>query len=337
MLKLTCQNETKRDKNMEYLNKSRNHVKVIKELSIELDFSVQFLSEDWIIHLQKDNKIHYIYGYEWDINSATAQLIAKDKTATSEILSLNKINAIEHKLFFNYNLQTNYTGQNGCWMDIMKYVEKYKKDDDYNIVCKPNKGTGGNDVYKISNQIELESTIQKMFSKYRDLCLCPFYNIENEYRAIYLNGEILLLYLKDRPFVVGNGRDNLMALIVSKYGEKGINYFEDLRDELMSVIERKEKKYISWKHNLGNGAQAIIIDNVEIKNRISELVQHVADSLDIKFASIDIAIVQGEYYVVEVNSGIMIEKFATQTNDFAYNYYEITKEIYRKVLNYLFR
>jgi len=322
---------------MEYLNKRRTLVKVIKELSEELRFDAQFLSEDWIICLKKGNQTHYIYGYEWGLNSATTQLIAKDKTAAYEILSQNQINAIEHKLFFNYNLQAKYTGQNGCWEDIMNYVQEHKKGDDYQIICKPNKGTGGNDVYKISNQIELESTVQKMFSKYRDLCLCPFYNIENEYRAIFLNDEVLLLYLKDRPFVIGNGKDNLTTLIINKYGEQGVGYLENLNNDLILILQDKEKRTISWKHNLGNGAKAIIIEDIKIKNDVSKLVQQVADTLDVKFASIDIAVVQGQYYVMEVNSGIMIENFAAQTNDNQYNYYEITKNIYRKAIKYLFQ
>jgi len=322
---------------MEHLSKQRIHIKLISELSIELGFDTQFLSEDWVICLMKNNKIHYIYGYEWGINSATAQLIAKDKTATYEIMSQNQIKAIEHKLFFNYNTQIKYTGQNGCWEDIMNYVQAHKRDNDYSIICKPNKGTGGNDVYKISSQIELESTVQKMFSKYRDLCLCPFYKIDNEYRVILLNGEILLLYLKDRPFVVGNGVENLSTLIINKYGEKGISYLENLNNDLMLIVPNNDKIFISWKHNLGKGAKAVIIDDVEIKNKISILVQQIASVLNIKFASIDIAVIEGEYYLMEVNSGIMIENFAIQIPDSRFNYYEIAKNIYRKALNYLFK
>lgn len=64
-----------------------------------MGFEVQFLSEDWITVIKRQNKVGYIYGYEWGINSSTAQLLAKDKEATYEILSRNHINAIEHKLF----------------------------------------------------------------------------------------------------------------------------------------------------------------------------------------------------------------------------------------------
>lgn len=322
---------------MKYLNKERYHIKIIKKLSVELGFDALFLSDDWVIRLQKDDTVHHVYGYDWGINSATAQLIAKDKAATYEILSENKIKAVEHKLFFNYGILAGYIGRNGCWGDIMDYVQRHKKGDDYNVICKPNKGTGGNDLYKISNQMELESTVQKMFSKYRDLCLCPFYEIEGEYRAVFLNGEVILLYLKDRPFVVGNGKDTFAKLVMDGYGEKGIKYLESMSNDLAVIVPRDEKRTVSWKHNLGNGAKAIITEDVGIKSDLSKLARRVADSLDIKLASIDIAVVHGEYYVMEVNSGIMIENFAAQAPDVMYNYYEITEDIYRKILAYLFK
>ena len=62
-----------------------------------------------------------------------------------------------------------------------------------------------------------------------------------------------------------------------------------------------------------------------------------ATVLDIKFASIDIAVIDGEYHVMEVNSGIMIENFATQNPDSKYNYYDITKNIYKKAVKHLLK
>lgn len=320
---------------MKQLNNKRILVKVLQELSVEIGFEVQFLSESWITVIKKGSSIHYIYGYEWGLNSSTAQLIAKDKEAAYEILSQNHINAIEHKLFFNYGLQAKYMGQKGCWNEIMKYAQEHKSDDKYTIVCKPNKGTGGNDVNRISDQWELESTIQKMFSKYRDLCLCPFYKIENEYRGIFLDGETLLLYRKERPYVVGNGKDTLAELVIHKYKKQGLSYLIDLNEELEQVVPQNEKKFISWKHNLGNGAKGIIVEDEKLRKELAEFMKRVADALGIRFASIDIAVVSGVCYVMEVNSGIMIENFAVQEPDAGYDYYEITKNIYRKAVKTL--
>ena len=322
---------------METLNKRRVLVRMIKELEAELSFQAHFLSEDWIIVLSHNNRNRYIYGYDWGINSAAVQLIAKDKTAAYEVLALNNISAIEHKLFCNYAIQAKYTGKNGCWNDIMDYAGKNGSDGKYNLVCKPNKGTGGNDVYHITNRLELESTVQKMFSKYQDLCLCPFYNIDAEYRAIVLDGEILLLYLKERPYITGNGKDNLAALIVEKYKKSAFSFFENNKDHLESVPGKDEVIEISWKHNLGSGAKAVIVKDASVIDAVTKIVRGVSEVLDVKFASIDVVSSSGIYYIMEINSGVMVENFALQPADSNCNYYETAKSIYRNALKYLFQ
>jgi len=318
-------------------NRHRAQIKMIGELSLEMDFNVELLSEDWIITISKAGKTHYIYGYDWGINPASAQLLAKDKTASYQIMDVNNIKAIEHKLFFNYNMQAAYTGQNGCWEDIVNYADTHKRGNEYNLICKPNKGTGGNDVYKISSRLDLEAAVQKMFSKYSDLCLCPFYNIENEYRLFFLDNEILLVFLKERPYIIGNGKDGLMTLILNKYGEKGIPYLENLDGRGEEIIPKDEIFTVSWKHNLGSGARAVIEEDTKTINELSILAKRAADILGIKFASIDVALVDGELYIMEINSGIMLENFSRQPKDNMYDYYELAKDIYRKALNYLFK
>jgi len=320
---------------MEELNSKRMLVKILEELSSEMNFEVRFLSEEWITMICYNQKVHYIYGYEWGINSSTSQLIAKDKEATYEVLSQNHISAMEHKLFFNYHWQSRCAGKIGCWAEIMRYARAHQLGSDYRIVCKPNRGTGGNDIYKITNQWELEYAVQRMFSKYRDLCLCPYYEIENEYRAVFLNGEILLLYSKERPYVIGNGKDNLAALVLDKYKEKGLPFLADMEEELGVILGESEKRDISWKHNLGKGAKAVIVRDSELRNKLNEFVNRAADALGIIFASIDVAVIGGEFYISEVNSGIMIENFARQQPDTDYNYYELTKDIYRRAVGYL--
>ena len=318
---------------MENLNSKRILVKIIKELQEELSFKAEFISEDWIIIITHNNKDSYIYGNHWSMNSATMQLIAKDKSATYDILSKNKIPAIEHKLIFSHDFQAKYTGQNGCWDEIMNYAKEHE----YNVVCKPNKGTGGNDVYHITNQLELESVVHTMLSKYPDLCLSPFYKIDAEYRAIVLNGKTQLLYQKERPFIIGNGKDTLLTLIIEKYKKAGLVFLENNMDKLSTVICKDEKIIISWKHNLGLGAKAIVVKDKSIIEPIEKIVNEASKTFDIGFASIDIVSTSDKYYVLEINSGIMMENFALQKTDDEYNYYEITKSIYRDALRFLFQ
>ena len=65
----------------------------------------------------------------------------------------------------------------------------------HKVVVKPKMGTGGAEVECCSSQKQLEACVHRMMAKYEDLVMSPFYDIENEYRAVMLDGEVRLLSL----------------------------------------------------------------------------------------------------------------------------------------------
>jgi glutathione synthase/RimK-type ligase-like ATP-grasp enzyme len=65
-------------------------------------------------------------------------------------------------------------------------------------VVKPNNGTGGDLVFKVSTINELNKAINLIFSRFDALAISPYYKIVQEYRLIVLNNEVQLLYLKQR-------------------------------------------------------------------------------------------------------------------------------------------
>jgi glutathione synthase/RimK-type ligase-like ATP-grasp enzyme len=54
--------------------------------------------------------------------------------------------------------------------------------------------------------------------------------------------------------------------------------------------------------------------------------------ININFSSIDIVRVKDKFYILEINSGVMLEKFALQSKD----NYIISKSIYKKALESIF-
>jgi len=84
-------------------NSERYLVKIIKEICSENEILYETFSYDWIFRLSKNGNVKYIYGYQFDNNSATSQLICSDKCATSDLLQFNKIPAVEH--FFSCRRQ----------------------------------------------------------------------------------------------------------------------------------------------------------------------------------------------------------------------------------------
>ena len=61
---------------------------------------------------------------------------------------------------------------------------------------------------------EAEQYVEKLFSEGKESAsLCPYYNIKKEYRCFYLNGEVLLIYGKEKPYIIGKLLQGTLAAI----------------------------------------------------------------------------------------------------------------------------
>ncbi|MGB1206593.1 MAG: ATP-grasp domain-containing protein [Chitinophagales bacterium] len=306
-------------------NKQRQLVQMISEIATENDIKIRRLSHDWIIQLSKNGKQAHILGYNFEINTATAQLIANDKSATSDLLAVNNVPSVEHKLFLN---RSDYIGENGNWINIIDYAKVF----DYQLVAKATKGTGGNNVFKIHSASELEKAVQKLFVKSYSLCLSPLYAIKNEYRIIVLEQNVELIYKKQIPYIVGNGENTILELLLEKFKNSEIS--NDIINfatqfDTNNILAKNEKLLLNWKHNLGKGAMPKFIEEESLKNKLADLAKKATKAIQINFASVDIIETNdNQFLVLEINSGIMIENFVRTLP----HKYEFIKSIYRKAV-----
>jgi len=298
-------------------------VKIIKDLSEELEFQVDFLCFGWLLCLKKYDERKYILGYDWELNTSTSQLIAKDKSACYEVLNANKIPTVEHKLYLGPQRQSQI-GQNGNWSLILTYA----KENNYKIICKANMGTGGNDVFKINNQLELETIVHKLFLKYDSVCLCPTYDISREFRVIILDNTPQLIYEKIRPNITGNGKSTVLELIQKKYSSLNIEDFYLSGVNLLSILDYNITLELSWKHNLGKGAKPYIVTDSKLLDKLTEIAINAAKVININFTSVDIVEYNKKLFVMEINSGVMMEFFAKESIE----NYNIAKDIYKKAI-----
>ena len=100
------------------------------------------------------------------------------------------------------------------------------------------------------------------------------------------------------------------------------------------VPKNKEEITISWKHNLSNGATPIVIDeNDEYIEQIKKVALLAGKVMNIKFASIDIALTSNKkILVMEINGSVCMNKFS----EVIPNGYEISKNIYKKAIHKMF-
>lgn len=305
-------------------NSQRPFVAIINKICSENGIVLESFSYDWIFRLSKNGKVTHIFGYQFENNPATSQLICADKCATSDILLFNDVPAVKHD-FFMSPTNINYVGVSGNWERILELLKKFGK-----VVCKTNEGSGCGSVYLVSNQFELERASHKIFSHSRTMAISPFYKIEKEFRVVILDGKIMLMYSKNIPFVVGNGTSTLRELFISyaqTHADFPLNFNET--DDDSGILEQGKKYYLNWKHNLGQSAYPKIIKDKSLVARLSELVLKAANAVNIKFASVDIIkIKEDDFLVLEINSGVMMDYFSQISS----SNYQIAKNIYQEAI-----
>lgn len=309
----------------------KNLQRIIKQIALENDLSYEVLSCDLVIKLTKGNKIRYINGYKFGLNSHSLGLILDDKYATYELLNSLGISVCKHHILFrptNHNSYAkNYNSFDYCYDLFLKYNK--------NVILKVNNGTCGDGVYHITTKKELKKVYNHLLKYNFSISLCPYYDIKNEYRVILLNNEIKIMYGKINPVVIGNGKDKLIDLLK----DFNINYFgykANLKKNINynKVLKKDEKFIYDFKYNLSKGS--IITEDIdkETKSIISKMAKDVSKKINLGFGSIDIIKTNDDkYYVLEINSGVMIENYIKLTSDG----FKKAKKVYEEAVLEMFK
>lgn len=309
----------------------KNLQRIIKQIALENDLSYEVLSCDLVIKLTKGNKIRYINGYKFGLNSHSLGLILDDKYATYELLNSLGISVCKHHILFrptNHNSYAkNYNSFDYCYDLFLKYNK--------NVILKVNNGTCGDGVYHITTKKELKKIYNHLLKYNFSISLCPYYDIKNEYRVILLNNEIKIMYGKINPVVIGNGKDKLIDLLK----DFNINYFgykTNLKKNINynKALKKDEKFIYDFKYNLSKGS--IITEDIdkETKSIISKMAKDVGKKINLGFGSIDIIKTNDDkYYVLEINSGVMIENYIKLTSDG----FKKAKKVYEEAVLEMFK
>ena len=311
---------------MEHVNHFYN---ILSEVCKEEGIKEEKLSFDWITKLTKGDKVHYAVRNQFDINSSTSTLIAGDKYATYSVLRNHEIPICEHQIVFNPKLREDYYDEN-----FIIGIKMLLKENRF-IVIKGNNSFGGREVFKVSSFDDAINVIHKLFDEnVSSVSVCPYMDLKNEYRCIYLDGEILLMYEKSKPVIQGNGKNTVQELI-NYYIDENDGEFYDVSVEDVDVNyipEDGEEINIGWKFNLEQGGTPRILDINEHKD-IEKLALKAAKAIGITFSSVDVAESKdGSLSIMEINGSVCMTKFSCISK----NGFNITKEIYRKVLKKLF-
>jgi len=185
-------------------NSQRIFVDAVKRYCARHEIAVEVRSQGWLIVMQRGSKQHFALGYDVGLNSAIAHRIANDKAATAEILGLAGIACVPHTVFLNPKLDE-HIAPSGSWAAMLDLLEQHPE----GIVVKPNEGTSGRSVFRVSSRPGLERAVAEIFSSNLTLAISPYVDIEDEVRVILVDELPVVVYSKDRSPL--NWRHNLDA------------------------------------------------------------------------------------------------------------------------------
>ncbi|MEZ4605251.1 MAG: hypothetical protein R2880_10250 [Deinococcales bacterium] len=311
----------------------RKLVSILRELSLEEGLEYQVFSEGWIIRLgqPETGKYRYVYGHTFDLDSAASQLVVSDKVATAILLTMAAIPCVEHKLFLHPQVYEQVAAE-GSYKALYDYAVQY----DFKVVLKSLRGSSGNDIFRCNNAREIEQAMLKLFQRHDDLAVSPFVEILGEYRLIMLDGQCLLTYLKERPYVIGNGQSPLHQLIKDKFQHQSLKIRQSLieqnHQQLTTVLPQGQHHLLSWQHNLSKGAEPRAVQNAALADELLKLAQKATQALNIRFASVDVIATREGLKILEINAGMMMEHYIRLVPQG----YEQAKQIYKAVLQKLF-
>ncbi|MCC5607749.1 ATP-grasp domain-containing protein [Nostoc sp. CHAB 5834] len=220
-----------------------------------------------LLKVKLNNKQHYFCNYSTPlINQAVAQII-KDKEYTYHILKqkvklprtvgfLSPFCELKYKMYLKFP----------TFQDIILEIkDKFETP----VIVKRNSGSGGHNVFLCKNTNEIETALKEIFNinyKKSDYVAIAqeFIHIKSEYRAVFLNKELVLLYEKDISNAEFAG--NLSPL--------------------------------HW-----NGAKAKYINEPQILSEIANFAKPIFEELDLDYGGLDIVLDRdNQYWLIEINS-----------------------------------
>ena len=296
---------------------------IILDICHDLGIKCTLVSKDWIFILEKDNKTVFLAGYKFPSNNHALGMILDDKYALYDVLKYKNYPVAEYNIVYSEKNIEDYA--QGC--NTFDYVKSYFLSHNQDVVLKPNDGTCGRDVYHVTDLNTLEELYYRLTRKYYSINIGPFYDIQNEYRFVVYNNQIRIAYKKNKPVVYGDGVKTIKQLLI----DFNPDYFIDkLNDSLYETILPKGQEYeYNWKFNLSGGAVATPIDDQELYDRLSKIALDSTQEIGLQFGSVDIIYTKdNEAFILEMNSGVMLENYVKQFD----NGYNITKELYKEVI-----
>jgi len=182
-------------------------MKLLVEIAKEAGHEAEWIDR-WSGGLVRINGKYFGSGFfpKYQLNSATSRQLVKDKTYAYMLLEEAKIKVPNGDYFFRFDQK--YIGQiQGKGMDEAR---QWANDHGYPVFVKPNQGALGRNCFKVSDEEELLICLEKIFID--DYMVLVQEVLEGkEYRVMFVDSEIVLIYEKSRAYERVNGKKKYVS------------------------------------------------------------------------------------------------------------------------------
>jgi glutathione synthase/RimK-type ligase-like ATP-grasp enzyme len=290
------------------LNSQRTFINTVKKYCNDRNIAIEIRSQGWFVVMRCGAQRRFAFGYDLGLNSSVTHRIANDKAATAEVLELCSVPCVPHTLFLKPELNE-YVPQAGSWEAMLALLEASPR----GVVVKPNEGTSGQHVYRVSSKPKFELAVHRIFALNQSVAISPYLEIEDEVRVVLVDDAPMVVYGKKRPAVVGDGRHSLLELARATIpaGQLAaqlrgmVNEFDQAA--LDAVPEAGERRALNWRHNLDAGAEPVLLEHGTARDACVQIARAAAQVIGLRFGSVDVVRVDGAWRILEINSGVMME------------------------------
>ncbi|MHC2331202.1 ATP-grasp domain-containing protein [Bradyrhizobium sp. USDA 4454] len=282
----------------------RIFLETIKKYCLAHDIAIEVRSGGWLVIMTRDDARHLVIGYDIGLNSAVAHQVANDKSACAQVLAAAGVPAVPHTLFLGAKLSKHIPGS-----DSLEAMQRLLDQHPHGLVVKPNEGTSGELVLRVTTRGQLESAVARILAAHPSLAISPYLAIDDEVRVVLLDGRALIVYAKTRPSVVGDGVHSLRALVqANATAEQLKTITEDVDAAALDAIPPAgERRLLNWRHNLDAGAEPVLLADGTTRDACVALAINAAQATGIRFASVDVVRIGDAWKVLEINSGVKME------------------------------
>src|SRR3546814_5837872 len=85
---------------------------------------------------------------------------------------------------------------------MRRYFAKQSRD----VVCKPNDGKRGQNVFRVQSPSDLQTVTYRIFAESKALAIAPFFQYDHEYRCVVLRGNVEAVVRKSLRMLQGDGK-----------------------------------------------------------------------------------------------------------------------------------